>query len=86
MELLISAHWFSILVLFNFTNTNQLKINAIALMLSKMFDFREHFYPPAKWDTKQGSNTIMSTWFALKFGSDKIIDIDIILSFTLTAR
>ena len=32
---------------------------------------------------KQGSNTIMSTWFALKFWSNEIIDVDIIQPFTL---
>ena len=33
----------------------------------------------------QGSNTIMSTSFALEFWSNKLIDVNIILSFTLTA-
>ena len=33
----------------------------------------------------QGLNTIMSTSFALKFWRNKVIDVDIILSFTLTA-
>ena len=32
----------------------------------------------------QGSNSIMSTSFALKFWSNKIIDVDIILPITLT--
>ena len=32
----------------------------------------------------QGSNAIMSTSFALEFWSNKLIDVDIILSFTLT--
>ena len=32
----------------------------------------------------EGSNTIMLTSFALKFWSNKIIDVDIILSITLT--
>ena len=45
-------------------------------------------YPPPPncvgGDKKQGSNTIMSTSFALKFWSNKIIDGDIILSTTLT--
>ena len=34
----------------------------------------------------EGSNTTMSTSFALKFWSNKIIYVDIILSFTLTAN
>ena len=33
----------------------------------------------------EGSSTIMSTSFALKFWSNKIIDVDIILFVTLTA-
>ena len=42
-------------------------------------------YPPSgRGGTKeQGSNSIMSTPFALKFRSNKIIDVDIILSFAL---
>ena len=32
----------------------------------------------------EGLNTIMSTSFALKFWSNKVIDVDIILSITLT--
>ena len=42
--------------------------------------------PPPPTDRehmKQGSNTIMSTWFALKFWSNEIIDVDIIQPFTL---
>ena len=35
-------------------------------------------------DKTEGSNTIMSTSFALKFWSNKIINVDIILSSTLT--
>ena len=57
---------------------------------------RDHvIYPPQKktaaagggefvcYET-EGSNTIMSTSFALNFLSNKIIDVDIILSITLT--
>ena len=42
--------------------------------------------PPkaARGKKTQGSNSIMSTSFALKFWSNKIIDIDIIQSITLT--
>ena len=35
------------------------------------------------WNKTQGSSTIMSTSFALKFWSNKKIDVDIILSITL---
>ena len=44
--------------------------------------------PPSKRqqeeDKTQESNTMMSTSFALEFWSKKIIDVDIILSITLT--
>ena len=46
--------------------------------------------PPPKKKTAaggnktEGSNTIMSTYFALKFWSNIINDVDIILSITLT--
>ena len=44
-----------------------------------------HLSPPtATGGIRQGSNTIMSALFALKFWSNKIIDIDIILYITLT--
>ena len=33
---------------------------------------------------REGSNTIMSTFFASEFWSNKIIDVDIMLSITLT--
>ena len=33
---------------------------------------------------REGSNTIMSTLFALEFWSNKLIDVNIILSITLT--
>ena len=36
------------------------------------------------WNKTEGSNTITSTSFALKFGSNKITDVDIIVSITLT--
>ena len=43
------------------------------------------FYPPQaiakEGNEKQVTNTIMSTTFALKFWTNQIIDIDIILSF-----
>ena len=50
------------------------------------------FYPPPPklqrggggGNKTEGSNTIMSTSFALKFWFNKIIDVDIILSITLT--
>ena len=46
------------------------------------------FYPPPNCsgggNKTEGSNTIMSTSFALKFWFNKIIDVDIILSITLT--
>ena len=46
-----------------------------------------HLFPPktaAGGNKTEGSNTIMSTSFALKFWSNKIIDVNIILSITLT--
>ena len=44
-------------------------------------------YPPqaaAGGNKTQGSNTIMSTSFALKIWSDKIIDVDIMLALKMT--
>ena len=47
-----------------------------------------HLYPLRRGGDRggyktEGSNTIMSTSFALKFWSNKTIDVDIILSITL---
>ena len=39
--------------------------------------------PQTAADKTEGSNTIMSTSFALKFWSNKIIDVNMILSITL---
>ena len=70
--------------------TEILNIRAFAYMepYGSMYGNPDHVIsspPPNGGGSKtKGSNTIMSTLFAFEFWSNKIIDVDIILSITLT--
>ena len=65
--------------------------HSLAHSVTTVVEKRDHviYSPPqsaAGGNMTEGSNTIMSTSFALKYWSNKLGDVDIILSITLTVK